>query len=164
MPNQYTPLPSPEELWDLFALNPLTGELFWRSNPSNSCKPDGLVGCNHNRGYIRLSIKGQKYLAHRIIRAWVDGKDPGETFLDHADRNKRNNQHWNIRACTYSQNQANVTDVKGYCRQIIGKKVKYAARIMINKQSIHLGLFGTVEEARTCYIEAKRRLFGEFAP
>jgi hypothetical protein len=164
MAKQYKPLPTPEKLWDLFALNPLTGKLFWRSNPSNSCAPDGLVGHTDKRGYIQLSIKRQKYLAHRIIRAWVDGKDPGETELDHADRNKCNNQPWNIRACTYSQNQVNVTHVKGYCRQIIGKKVKYVTRIMVNKQSIFLGHFGTAEEARTCYIEAKRRLFGEFAP
>ena len=165
MPQQCKPLPTPEELWDLFALNPLTGELFWRTNPSRSCRPDGLAGStSHISGYVRLSIKKQVYFAHRVVRAWVDGKDPGDTDLDHVDRNKQNNQPWNIRACTYSQNQVNVTNVKGYCRQIIGKKVKYVTRIMVNKQSIFLGHFGTAEEARTCYIEAKRRLFGEFAP
>ena len=165
MPQQCKPLPTPEELWDLFALNPLTGELFWRTNPSRSCRPDGLAGStSHISGYVRLSIKKQVYFAQRVVRAWVDGKDPGDTDLDHVDRNKQNNQPWNIRICTRSQNRANTTRVKGYTLYIKRKKVKYGARITHNNQSIFLGLFGTAEEAGAAYIEAKRRLCGEFAP
>ena len=162
MPKSYKPLPTPEQLWDLFALNPLTGELFWRNIPSSACRPNGLAGTTNPCGYIQLKIKNQAYFAHRIVRAWVDGKDPGNTILDHADQDKSNNQPWNIRVCCDSQNKANITSKKGYCFE--PERTKYVARISFYKKRIYLGRFDTAEEARTCYIEAKRRLFGEFAP
>jgi hypothetical protein len=167
MPYKFKPLPLPEELWDLFALNPLTGELFWRTKRRGKSRPNGLAGCTTNiSGYTRLVIKGQSYRAHRIVRAWVDGKDPGETLLDHVDQNRQNNQPWNIRPCTSSQNLANVSKRKGY--KLLSKNSTYRksfrAVICLNRKSIHLGYFATAEEARACYIEAKRRLFGEFAP
>jgi len=161
MPKPYKPLPTPEELWDLFALNPLTGELFWRNIPSTACRPNGLAGTVQARGYIQLSIKKQKYWAHRVVRAWVDGKDPGNTMLDHADQNKGNNQPWNIRVCCDNQNKANISGKKGY--YFDPKRAKYLARINFYKKQIHLGYFNTAEEACAFYIKAKRRLYGKFA-
>ena len=163
MPYKFKPLPSPEELWDLFALNPLTGELFWRIRPANNCRPDGLAGCTtHISGYTLVTIKKQGYRAHRIVRAWVDGKDPGETLLDHVDQNRQNNQPWNIRPCTSSQNLANVSKRKGY--DFIRRNSTYRAQICVNGKRIQLGYFATAEEAGAAYTEAKRRLCGKFAP
>ena len=163
MAKQAIPLRPPEELWDLFALNPLTGELFWRTNPPHTkCKPNRLAGGICTMGYVQVTVKNRKYFAHRIIRAWVDGKDPGETWLDHADRNKHNNQPWNIRPCTFSQNCANINTKQGY--YFCSRRNKCRACIGFYKKSLHLGYFDTAEQARNCYIEAKRRLFGEFAP
>ena len=163
MPYKFKPLPLPEELWDLFALNPLTGELFWRTKRRGKSRPNGLAGCTTRiSGYTRLVIKGQSYRAHRIVRAWVDGKDPGETLLDHVDQNKQNNQPWNIRPCTSSQILANVSKRKGYT--FIRRNSTYNAHICVNGKRVHLGYFATADEAGAAYIEAKRRLCGEFAP
>jgi hypothetical protein len=163
MPAQSKPLPPPEELWDLFALNPLTGELFWRTDfLRTGCKPNRLAGSICTKGYTRVTLKGRKYYAHRIIRAWVDGKDPGETFVDHADRNPHNNQPWNIRTCTISQNLANVSKRKGYTFD--NTKGKYKAKVRCNRKTVFAGYFNTAEEARVAYIKAKRRFFGDFAP
>ena len=163
MAKQAIPLPPPEELWDLFALNPLTGELFWRTNPPRTkCKPSRLAGYICRTGYVQVTVKNRKYSAHRIIRAWVDGEDPGDTWLDHADRNTRNNQPWNIRPCTISQNLANINTKKGY--SFHPRSNKYQARISFYNKKLCLGYFDTAEEARNCYIEAKKRLYGEFAP
>ena len=163
MPKPYKPLPTPEELWDLFALNPLTGELFWQNIRSSACRPDGLAGSTKASGYVQLRIKNQLYYAHRIVRAWVDGKDPGNVMLDHKDQNKSNNKPWNIRICCDSQNKANINTRKGYSFHPTRNK-KYQARINFYKKMLHLGYFDTAEEAHTCYIEAKQRLYGEFAP
>jgi hypothetical protein len=162
MPYKFKPLPPPEELWDLFALNPLTGELFWQNISSSACRPNGLAGSINTAGYVLLKIKKQVYYAHRIVRAWVDGKDPGNTMLDHKDQNKSNNKPWNIRICCDSQNKANINTKKGYCFH--PTKNKYQARIRFHKKRLYLGYFDTAEEAHNCYIEAKKRLYGEFAP
>ena len=161
MTRAYKPVPTPAELWDLFELNPLTGQLFWRLIPSTKCNSSGKAGSLTVRGYVQLTINQQKYWAHRIVRAWVDGKDPGKTVLDHADRNKSNNQPWNIRICTQSENLANISGRKGY--YFCSKKRKYAARINVNKKQVFLGYFSTAQEASACYNAAKCRLYGEFA-
>ena len=159
MDPKYKPLPSQERLWDLFALNPLTGELFWRVRTSARCRLNAPAGCVTRNGYVVLRIDGGIYLAHRLIRAWVDGVDPGPSVIDHWDGNPNNNNPWNLRVCTQSQNMANVPH-RGWYETPSGK---YAAQVKVQGKRIHLGEFVTPLEAYTAYVTAKKLFFGEFA-
>jgi hypothetical protein len=159
MAPKYKALPSPERLWEVFALNPLTGELFWRIRTSARCRLDGPAGCVARNGYIVIRIDGQMYGAHRLIRAWVDGTDPDPHVIDHWDRNPTNNRPWNLRLCSPSQNMANVP-ARGWYITSAGR---YAAQVKYQKKRIALGEFLTPLEAYTAYITAKRLLFGAFA-
>jgi hypothetical protein len=158
MAQTYKPLPSTERLWELFSLNPLTGDLFWRVRTSARCRLDAPAGCVTRNGYVVLRIDGGMYLAHRIIRAWVDGTDPGSHVIDHWDGNPNNNHPWNLRVCTQSQNMANVPH-RGCYETASGK---YAAQIRVRKQRVHLGEFVTPLEAYTAYVTAKKLLLGDF--
>lgn len=159
MAPKYKPLPPIERLWDLFDLNPLTGELFWRVRTSARCRLDAPAGCVTKNGYVVIRVDGDMYGLHRVIRAWVDGKDPCEHVVDHWDGNPSNNRPWNLRVCTQSQNMANVPRIGWH----ITKTGKYAAGIKHKRKSISLGEFLTSLEAYTAYITAKRLLFGKFA-
>jgi len=159
MAPKYKPLPSQERLWEVFSLNPLTGQMFWRIRTSARCRLDGPAGCIARNGYVVVRVDGAMYGAHRLIRAWVDGADPGSHVVDHWDRNPANNQPWNLRLCTQSQNMANVPHTGWY----VTKSGKYAAQIKFRKQRVNLGEFLTPLEAYTAYITAKRLLFSEFA-
>jgi hypothetical protein len=159
MTKEYRPLPSAERLWELFDLNPLTGELFWRVRVSARCRVDSAAGCRTRNGYTVLRVDGVLYGIHRLIRAWVDGDSDIQAGVDHWDRNPRNNRPWNLRLCTQSQNMANVPH-KGWTKTTAGK---YAAAIKFQGKRISLGEFLTPLEAYTAYTTAKRLLFGEFA-
>lgn len=159
MASKYKALPSSERLWEVFSLNPLTGQLFWRVRTSARCRLNGPAGCITRNGYVIVRVDKEIYGVHRLIRAWVDGADPDPYVVDHWDGNPANNVPWNLRLCTQSENLANVPR-KGWTRTAYGK---YAAQIKYKQQHINLGEFVTKLEAYTAYITAKRLLFGKFA-
>ncbi len=95
--------------------------------------------------------------------------------VDHEDHNGLNNQKYNIRLCTNSQNQQNKTSwgksrFKGVCVSFVrgknDKQKKYktiTAYINIDKKRKGLGSFATEELAAIAYNNAAKELFGEFA-
>lgn len=159
MAPEYKPLPPIERLWEVFALNPLTGQFYWRVRTSARCRLDAPAGCLARNGYTVVRVDGEMYGLHRLVRAWVDGVDPAEHVVDHWDGNPKNNQPWNLRVCTQSQNMANVPHT-GWTLTQAGK---YAASIKFRGKRVHLGEFLTPLEAFTAYTTAKRLLFGRFA-
>lgn len=159
MAKEYRQLPAVERLWELFSLNPLTGDLYWRIRVSARCRLDKPAGCLNPNGYRVLRIDGVLYSVHRIIRAWVDGNSSFQENVDHWDRNPKNNQPWNLRLCNQSENMANVPH-RGWTRV---KNDRYAASIKFQGKRIHLGEFYTPLEAYTAYTTAKKLLFGHFA-
>ena len=95
------------------------------------------------------------------------GVPPG-TVVDHRDGNGLNNRRLNIRPATESQNQHNRGPVKNTLTGLKGVSFskptgKWMARIRMNYKRLWLGLFDTPEEASAAYIEAAKRLHGEFA-
>ncbi len=85
--------------------------------------------------------------------------------VDHADRNRLNNQRHNLRVCTHAENCANTPkrqSVDGF-RGIQLVKGRYQARIGFERKVRYLGSFATAIEAATCYDDAAKELHGEFA-
>ena len=108
---------------------------------------------------------GKRYVVrmHRqILNAATD------VHVDHRDGNGLNNRRDNLRAATPSQNQynqkAHANNTAGFKGVSFDKRIgKWSARIQVSKRGLWIGYFGTSEEAGAAYIEAAKRLHGEFA-
>ncbi len=159
MARAYRPLPSTAELWELFSFNPLTGELFWRVRRSSQTRLDVPAGFVDAYGYRSIKLGNFQLRAHRLVWAWVTGADPGAVQIDHKDQNKANNRIWNLRLCSDTQNRANILGMKGWCKA----NGRFKARLITQGKAVYLGTYDTAEEAHAAYLEARRRLHGDFA-
>ena len=91
---------------------------------------------------------------------------PKTTTIDHADGNGLNNQAFNLRGCTHSQNSGNMrkkTERRFKGAYFDKRRDRWYSRITINYKSIHIGMFDTDLEAALAYDEAAKKYFGEFA-
>jgi hypothetical protein len=165
--------PCADEVRKLLAYDPETGRLTWRVRPGtdrdtrawNTRYAGKPAGSLTNDGYVKVSVCGQTFLAHRIAWSIATGNWP-DCEIDHKDGNGLNNSFSNLRTATRTQNMANAkrrsdnsTGWKGVSRA----RGRYAALIRINSRKIHLGCFATPEEAHAAYVEAAKKYRGEFA-
>ncbi len=164
MTRRYRALPSTATLWDLFDYKPLTGELIWKKQVSSRAKVDTVAGAYNGRNAREIQINQSKYLAHRLVWTWVTGIDPITSFLDHKNRNPKDNRFWNLRLATQSQNMSNVahSNPTGY-KGVQRIRNRYTARLRIDNKVTYLGSFATAAEAGAAYTEAVTTLHGEFA-
>jgi AP2 domain/HNH endonuclease len=93
---------------------------------------------------------------------------PKDKFVDHADKNRLNNQRANLRHCDRSLNAANNhssrTNKSGYKGVYwLEPNQKWRAYIRVNGRAVHLGLFDTAHEAAVAYNAAASVAFGSFA-
>jgi hypothetical protein len=110
-------------------------------------------------GYRSIKLGNFQLRAHRLVWAWVTGADPGAVQIDHKDQNKANNRIWNLRLCSDVQNRANILGMKGWCKA----NGRFKARLITQGKAVYLGTYDTPEEAHAAYLEARRRLHGDFA-
>jgi hypothetical protein len=154
MARSYKPLPSSEDLWELFSLDPFAGTLYWRTHTQRRLinKP---FGSRYNNGYIVGEIKEVRHAAHRLIWKWVHNQEPLE--IDHKDHIRHNNAPWNLRSVTRTANHCNRNNVKGYTKTPSGK---YKATVALHGTQYYLGHYSTPEEARAAYDSAAAALHG----
>jgi hypothetical protein len=155
-------------LRELLHYNEKTGEFRWRKRSGNGVRADlsaGHVSSQHGR--CAISIDRRLYFAHQLAWFYVTGRW-GRPAIDHRDGDASNNRWNNLRRATGSQNNANrrrsrnnTSGYKGAC--LCRGSGKWRARIGREGKIIHLGTFGTPEEAHEAYLKAARKLFGEFA-
>jgi len=105
---------------------------------------------------------------HRVVAQHFIPNPDNLKYVDHIDGDKTNNRIDNLRWCTRSQNNCNVSrktsgtnNYKGVC--FVKGVNKWRVQITFNYKQHHLGYFITEEEAARKYDEAARELHGEFA-
>lgn len=157
-----------ERLLQLLHYEPETGNFTWLITRQR-CKAGSLAGCirktHIGRPYLRITIDGLYYAAHRLAWFYMTGNWP-VVQIDHWDNNSLNNRWGNLREATSAQNAQNrpckansTSGLKG----IFPQGNKWRARIMVNGCRINLGIFNDKQEAHFAYANAASLLHGAFA-
>lgn len=105
----------------------------------------------------------KKFLMHRVILGISDCRK-----VDHRDGDGLNNQRFNLRPATNSQNNGNqrrpINNKSGFKGVYWNKRMlKWHAQITIFQRRTHIGVFDNKVEAAFAYDAAAREHFGEFA-
>lgn len=127
------------------------GKIFWKKQPRGPNKVLGKeTGVSGSNGYLHSRLFGKSHLVHRIIFSLHHGYLPD--FIDHKDRNKRNNKIENLRKCTTSENIRNRGILKNNKSGITGvrfnkRSKKYRVQIGNNGKQIDLGSYINLNDA-----------------
>lgn len=162
------PLIPIERLREAIKYDPLTGDWTWlkpnpmalRVNPGDKAKTT-----SDSMGHLQISIDGRLYLVHRLAWYYMTGEWP-KRDVDHKNRDKKNNRWSNLRKATRQKNTFNSSVRKNNKSGFKGvhqiPNGRYSARITISGKTIYLGYFQTIDAAHEAYVEAARKLHGEF--
>jgi len=160
-----------DTLHDLFEYR--DNNLYWKKQPGSVdiSKPAGCT--DSSRDYRRIRINGKLYKAHRLIyqmfnEQWDITDTSKDNSIDHADRDKLNNNIDNLRVATHSQNQANSDEYKNNTSGATGvvwhkEAGKWYVRVTVNKKNHFGGYFVNKEDAIAKAIQMREELHGEFA-
>ena len=143
-----------EQVTELFEYR--DDNLYWRVRPSRShvdiLKP---AGCVRPDGRRQIMLKGKKYLAHRLIWLYVNGKLP-DNSIDHINGRPLDNRIENLRDVTHQENQKNrsknCNNTSGHIGVYWHKGAeKWRAYIRVDGVKQHLGYFNVLEDAAAAY-------------
>jgi hypothetical protein len=138
-----------------------TGVFTWICDSGKNKIAGKIAGTKTYQGYVQIKIKGSIYRAHRLAWLYTTGQNPADQ-IDHIDGNKANNAISNLRDVNGVTNKQNMRsprkDNKAGALGVAKKRNKYRAQIKVDEKIIHLGVFSTIAEASSAYINAKRRL------
>lgn len=154
-----------EELKRLLHYDPETGvftRLIFLSNRVNASSPVGCV--NKVNGYHMFSVKGKIRYAHRMAWLYVYGYLP-EQHTDRINGDRTDNRICNLRLASSCQNIRNskhrINNTSGFKGVSFDKaRGKWTAHAMVDRKGVHLGRYGTSEEAAEAY---RRFTMGEYA-
>ena len=139
--------------------NKETGKFMWKVRVNSKVPSGANAGTPQNNGYILITIKTKKHLAHRLAWFFEHGEFPNGN-IDHINGVRTDNRIVNLRVVTTSENQHNQRKPRAgnpYLGVSAVKGTKYwQAHIAANGKQKNLGRFKTPEEARDVYIEAKK--------
>jgi len=148
------------ELKNLFDY--VDGQLVAKTN-CNKRKAGDVLGATNEKGYLRGRVNQRLYRVHRLVFLYFHGFMPPQ--VDHIDGNRMNNKIDNLREATSTQNNQNrkatsSSGVKGVVWHKQSKK--WVASICINRKSVHLGSFLSIEDAAFAANKARQLAHGEF--
>jgi hypothetical protein len=120
------------------------------------------------KGYVVTSLYGTTVRLHRFIL-----NPPNNVQIDHINGDKLNNCKENLRLATNTENQRNVPKRKEINKKPTSSKYKgvyfrkdakkWVARIAVDGERIHLGMYDNEEKAARMYNAWAKDYFGEFA-
>lgn len=137
-----------------------SGFFTWKNTTSIRVKVGDIAGTAPKGGYLKISIDGYIYSAHRLVWLWFHGCHPsGE--IDHIDRDKMNNKISNLRIVSRSVNMqnhvyANKNNISGLRGVHMDKRRnRWVAAITINGRNKTIGSYQNKEDAHHAYLKAK---------
>jgi hypothetical protein len=157
------PLPSAEQLRDLFIYDQETGAIFPKTGRTSR---RAGVRCDkvNATGYRVIYCAPLRYYAHRIAWKLHYGMEP--EYIDHINGNRTDNSIANLREATHAQNLYNMprysSNTSGY-KGVYKRGIKWGAQINVDRRRIYLGTFASRADAIRAVQSARATLHGEFA-
>jgi hypothetical protein len=157
-------------LWyvqDCLHYAPHTGVFTWRITTQRTKAGNEAGAVNGANGYVRITLAGVAYKAHRLAWFYVYGEWP-DGPIDHINRNRSDNRIVNLRCVTKQQNAQNMSKRKNSACKFKGvspltrDKTKFVAQIRYDGKQQKLGIFSSQEEAHKAYCAAAQKQFGVF--
>lgn len=146
-----------QELRSLLDYDPETGIFLWRVSRPPRGKAGGVAGYDNGSGYIKISIGGKRYFAHRLAFIWMTGRAPAE--VDHANGCGTDNRWRNLRAADRYQNTMNSSRGAGSVRR---RAWKSGDRWQARHGGKTLGTFASKEEAEAVVAQHIAGSAGDF--
>jgi len=152
-----------EELKEVLAYNPDTGEWVWVKMLSANAPIMSHAGRVSRGGRIQIRIYGKNYYAARLAFLYMTGEWPAE-YVDHINGDPTDDRWENLREASKSQNSMNAkgwgsSGIKGVYRRTDNSWL-YAVTV----QGVgHKGYCSTFEEAAAAVQELRTQLHGEYA-
>jgi hypothetical protein len=157
--------PTAERVREVFAYDAETGALTWKVRVNSMVQIGGPAGTLKSDGYIRVRLDGGRYAASHLIWLYVHGEWPEGREVDHINSVRSDNRIDNLRLVTREENMQNQWRARSDCgagligvRRSRSKSERWNAAIGKNGARVHLGSFGTKEEAHAAYLAAKAQL------
>lgn len=155
-----------ERLKELVHYDPETGHFTWRVTIRRA-RAGHRLGSTMPIGYRVVWIDGVCCYEHRLAWLYMTGAHPTQ-HIDHISGDKGDNRWANLREATRSQNLQNMarrkdnqTGVKGVSWS--NREQAYRARLYVHGREKQIGLFRTIDAARTAIEAAREKYHQEFA-
>jgi len=151
---------SVKDLREVILYNSKTGLFAWKKS-RRGVKIGKTLGTDNGFGYLRITVLGRSYYAHRLAWFYVNGEWP--LTIDHLNGVKSDNRIANLRGCSQSDNAQNVQKAQSNSEsKILGvswhkKAKKWQAHICIYKERKYLGLFSDIFEAEKAYLKEREK-------
>lgn len=119
------------------------------------------------------NTNGMRYAARSFGRAnridmhrYILGLRRGDGRVDHLNGNTLDNQRWNLRRATASQNARNIPGAQKNSQSGVrgvspGQDGKWEVRLGLNGKRLFIGYFDTIDEARAARAAAERKHWSE---
>lgn len=144
---------------DALGYDKRTGLFHWRIT-SFKTRRGQRAGTLDPQGYIRITLDGHCYMAHRLAWFWVNGVWP-PAQIDHQNGERADNSWKNLRLASHGENAQNRKTGANNTSGFIGvsrRRDKWEANIRLGGKRVYIGLFGSKEDAAEAYKNAKRAL------
>jgi hypothetical protein len=148
------------ELKKVLHYDPATGIFTWVDGQTGrgTHYRKGIAGWISVKGYRYIRLNGRTCFAHRLAWLYMTGAHPTDQ-IDHKNGLRDDNRWDNLREANNGQNMQNIAGPHGKTRVgVLGvtfRRGVFEARIQHEKRRVHLGTFGTKEEADEAYRAAK---------
>jgi hypothetical protein len=150
-----------KDLVDLLDYHQETGVFQWKKK-RRGIQTNKPLGTNNGFGYLRISVLGRSYYAHRLAWFYVHGVWPEE--VDHINGNRADNRIQNLRDVNRQENAENRHGCQKNSKSLVlgvswhKKAKKWQAHICVAKEKKYLGLFADINEAQNAYLIEKEKI------
>ena len=136
-----------------------TGVFTWKKQRRGVRVGVPLGTCN-GYGYLRITVLGQSYYAHRLAWFYVHGEWPSDE-IDHINSIRKDNRICNLREATTSENQhfrflSQTCGMSNSKTKTLGVSWHSKARKwQAHCKKVYLGLFDSIQAASDAYENAR---------
>lgn len=121
----------------------------------------GRIATTSSNGYLKVTLNGKQYFAHRVAWLLHAGDDPGSDDVNHRNQNRSDNRIQNLELVTAGDHKRkmpklsnNTSGCTGVCWDIQARK--WRVQISISGKSRTLGVFEDYDIAVKCRKAAER--------